>query len=202
MSHKNHSFLVIDDDLVFNQTLCRTLNRRVKETYSAQNMKQALDAVDKYKPDCAVLDLNLGDENGIDFITPMLQRHPNLKILILTGYSSLTTAVKAVKMGAINYLAKPVDVDTILNYLQDEAKSDVNNKNNQDVENYKINEKDDKEREKLLPLSLENLEWEHIQRILSENDGNITVTARKLGMHRRTLQRKLQKKTVRRDRLI
>lgn len=202
MSHKNHSFLVIDDDLVFNQTLCRTLNRRVKETYSAQNMQQALDAVDKYKPDCAVLDLNLGDENGIDFITPMLQRHPNLKILILTGYSSLTTAVKAVKMGAINYLAKPVDVDTILNYLQDEAKSDVNNKNNQDVENYKINEKDDKEREKLLPLSLENLEWEHIQRILSENDGNITVTARKLGMHRRTLQRKLQKKTVRRDRLI
>lgn len=180
--NNNQSFLVIDDDQVFNQTLCRTLNRRNKETYSAETMLEAVDAIDQHKPDCAVLDLNLGDEHGIDFIAPMLAKHPKLKIVVLTGYASLTTAVEAIKMGAWHYLAKPADVDTILRALQ----SDEDKKENK--------------KEELLPLPLENLEWEHLQRVLADNDGNISITARKLGMHRRTLQRKLQKKNIYRNR--
>jgi len=175
--NENQSFIIIDDDEVFNTTLCRALKRKDKHTYSALNSEQALDLVTKSKPppQCAILDLSLGHENGIDLIKPLLKIHPQLKIVVLTGYASLTTAVQAIKLGAWNYLAKPVDVDSILNAF---------NKDNEDIQ----------VENNISPISLKQLEWEHLQRVLAENKGNISETARQLGMHRRTLQRKLKKK--------
>ena len=176
MNIANTSFLIIDDDVIFNQTLCRVITRHGKLAYSATNSQQALKIVKKNKPDCAVLDLNLSTENGINLIKPMLALNPALKIVVLTGYASLTTAVQAIKLGAWNYLAKPVETHAILNAFS---------KGNEEVI-----------AKPMSPNSLKQMEWEHLQRVLSENNGNITVTARKLGLHRRTLQRKLQKKNI------
>ena len=107
----------------------------------------------------------------------LLETIPSIQIVILTGYASIATAVEAIKLGVIQYLTKPTDVDTILNALmQDEADSDI------DIPNK--------------PLPVKRLEWEHLQNVLSENGGNISKAAEQLGMHRRTLQRKLQKKPV------
>jgi len=131
-------------------------------------------------PQCAILDLSLGDENGIDLIKPLLKVHPELKIVVLTGYASLTTAVQAIKLGAWNYLAKPVDVGSILNAFS---------KENDELPQVTIS----------TPISLKQLEWEHLQRVLAENKGNVSETARQLGMHRRTLQRKLKKKNIHSD---
>lgn len=167
--------LVIDDDEVFNRTLCRTLSRRGMETFGAHNAEQALLEVKAQPLDYVVLDLRLGDESGLMLVEPLLAQQPELRILVLTGYASLTTAVQAIKLGAFNYLAKPADPESILKALDMRAEAvpaepDFN------------------------PTPLKQLEWEHLQRVLSENDGNISATARQLGMHRRTLQRKLQKK--------
>ena len=124
-----------------------------------------------------MLDLRLGDDSGIQLIQPLLQIRPDLQIVVLTGYASLSTAVQAIKLGAINYLAKPVNVQSILKAFEDEPPEEVADEN-----------------EEFSPTPLKQLEWEHIQRVLDENEGNISSTARQLGMHRRTLQRKLQKR--------
>ncbi len=166
-------FLVIDDDENFNQILCRALKRQNKQTFSALNGADALAIVKKEPLDGVILDLNLADEQGIDLIKPLLNEQPALTIVVLTGYANLTTAVQAIKLGAWNYLAKPLDTLSILNAFK---------QNQQAV-------KPSPE-----PLSLKQLEWEHLQRVLAENNGNITNTARQLGMYRRTLQRKLKKK--------
>lgn len=122
MSNKNRSFIIIDDDKVFNQTLCRALQRKEKLTIPAFNSEQALATVTDEKPDCAILDLCLGSENGIDLIPPLLKAHPKLKIVVLTGYASLSTAVQAIKLGAWNYSTKHADVGAIIhafNYEKD-----------------------------------------------------------------------------------
>ncbi len=169
---KAQQFLIIDDDPCFNETLCRALTRQQKQTFSALNGQQALQIVKKEIIDCIILDLNLGDEQGIDLIKPLLLEKPSLMIVVLTGYANLTTAVQAIKLGALNYLAKPIDTASILNaFCQNQTPSITNQ-----------------------PLSLKQLEWEHLQRVLADNNGNITNTARQLGMYRRTLQRKLKKK--------
>ena len=122
-----------------------------------------------------MLDLRLERESGLQLIEPLLACRPGLRIVVLTGYASLATAVRAVKLGAVDYLAKPVDAAAILRALNDgEAPAD--------------------ESLQFEPTPLKQLEWEHLQRVLEENGGNISATARQLGMHRRTLQRKLQKK--------
>jgi two-component system response regulator RegA len=174
--NQQQSFIVIDDDDVFNRILCRAITRQGMQTYSALNSAQAIKIVNHYKPDCAVLDLNLITENGIDLIQPLLHKHPTLKIVVLTGYASLTTAVQAIKLGAWNYLAKPIDTLAILKAFNNEDNVLTN--------------------KPLIPISLKQMEWEHLQRVLAENKGNITLTARQLGMHRRTLQRKLKKKNT------
>ena len=109
---------------------------------------------------------------------PLLEASPGVRILVLTGYASIATAVDAVKLGAIQYLAKPVEVDAILTAFEEDANP-----------NFDVAISDE-------PLSVDRLEWEHIQRVLNENDGNISATARALKMHRRTLQRKLSKRPV------
>jgi len=127
------------------------------------------------------LDLNLGRETSLKLIPLLKASHQNIRILMLTGYASITTAVEAIKLGADNYLAKPSDADEILAALLSENQT-------------KLSTTDD--RSKLERMSVRRLEWEHIQKVLQENDGNISATARQLNMHRRTLQRKLQKHPV------
>lgn len=173
------SILVIDDDTVFCQLVKRGLERHNFSVSTAHDMADALTAAKTQQADFILLDLRLGDASGIQLIQPLLEINPNSKIIVLTGYASLTTAVQAVKLGATDYLAKPVDVATIFKAIKETEPQDL--ANNLETENTS-------------PTSLKRLEWEHIQRVLHENDGNISATARQLNMHRRTLQRKLQKK--------
>ena len=172
------SVLVIDDDTVFCQLLQRGLERHDYVVKTAHDETSALQTAETFKADFIFLDLRLGDASGLQLIRPLLDIRGDSKIIVLTGYASLTTAVQAIKQGAINYLAKPVDVATILKTIADPESAEIP----ADIE------------EEASPTSLKRLEWEHIQRVLHENDGNISATARQLNMHRRTLQRKLQKR--------
>src|SRR5690606_35559799 len=124
----------------------------------------------------AVVDLKLAKESGLNLISELKQRQPDLEIVMLTGYSSIPTAVEAIKLGALNYLCKPADAYEI------RAAFDLQLKKQLEIPTK--------------PPSVDRLEWEHIQKVLQENKGNISATARSLGMHRRTLQRKLQKRPV------
>lgn len=172
------SILVIDDDETFNAVLARVLERRGFRVARAATPEQALAAARAASPDAAVLDLNLGSVSGLALIRPLLELVPACRIVVLTGYASIATAVEAIKLGATQYLAKPVEVDAILAAC--EAKPPAA----------------DREAPPSDPLSIERLEWEHIQRILHQHDGNVSATARALKMHRRTLQRKLAKRPV------
>jgi len=171
--------LVIDDDPSFNAILVRTLERRGYAACGARDAQSALDKARELKPGNVILDLNLNGSSGLALIPRLLEIRPDCRIVVLTGYASITTAVDAVKLGAIQYLAKPVEIEAILSAFDDDSDPD-----------FDLPISDD-------PLSVDRLEWEHIQRVLNENDGNISATARALKMHRRTLQRKLSKRPVR-----
>jgi two-component system response regulator RegA len=171
--------LLVDDDVTFCQVLARALNKRGYTTAIAHNGREALEAAATRRPRGAVVDLKLADESGLALIDGLRQELPDLKIVMLTGYASIATAVEAVKLGATHYLCKPATVDEIL------ASFDLVTGNPE----VPVPEQ---------PPSIDRLEWEHIQKVLQDNDGNISATARALGMHRRTLQRKLAKRPVRR----
>jgi len=130
-------------------------------------------------PDYAALDLKMDGDSGLVLLPKLLELDPEMRVVILTGYSSIATAVEAIKRGACNYLCKPADADDVLAALLSE---------HADLDSL-VPEN---------PMSVDRLQWEHIQRVLTEHEGNISATARALGMHRRTLQRKLQKRPVRR----
>lgn len=174
------SILVVDDDPVFNGVLVRALTRRGYEVFAAGDAESTLAAAQAHDPDAVVLDLNLGSVSGLHLIQPLLAAVPGCRIVVLTGYASIATAVEAIKLGATQYLAKPVEVDAIIAVL-DTPEIAVTSDAPPPAD----------------PLSIDRLEWEHIQRILHEHDGNISATARALKMHRRTLQRKLAKRPVR-----
>lgn len=173
--------LLVEDDEVFSRVLSRALGQRDYEVTLADNADSAERLICNEHFPLAILDLNLGGKSSLGLITRLREKNPNCKILMLTGYASIATAVEAIKLGANNYLAKPADVDEILTALLSESHTDD-----------EISE----ETTMLEPMSVRRLEWEHIQKVLNENDGNISATARQLKMHRRTLQRKLQKKPV------
>ena len=172
------TLLVVDDDPAFNRVLLRALGQRGFDTYGATDSEGALELAQDHSPEFIVLDLNIGGESGLKLIRPLLEASPGVRILVLTGYASIATAVDAVKLGAIQYLAKPAEVDAIIKALR--ADDVIIGEHVPDA-----------------PMSVDRLEWEHIQRVLAENDGNISATARALQMHRRTLQRKLSKRPVR-----
>jgi two-component system response regulator RegA len=172
------NYLVVDDDEAFNGVLTRALSRRGFNVRGALSAAAALAAAAAAAPDRVVLDLNLGGVSGLGLIAPLLAINPQCRIVVLTGYASIATAVDAIKLGAVQYLAKPADVDAILGALDGTARPDP------------AQELD------AAPMSVERLEWEHIQRVLLEHDNNISATARALNMHRRTLQRKLAKRPV------
>ncbi len=173
--------LLVDDDAVFTRVLGRALNARGFTVHSAASSGEAivqLSVDGGLRPDFAILDLNLGGSSGLRLIGAVRQANPECRIVVLTGYASISTAVDAIKLGADQYLAKPVEVDAIVRSLTGVQAPD-----------------DDDAGESTLSVS--RLEWEHIQRVLAENGGNISATARALKMHRRTLQRKLAKRPVR-----
>ncbi|WP_020210145.1 response regulator transcription factor [Gilvimarinus chinensis] len=172
----NNSLLIIDDDITFGEILQRSLRRRGFDAAFASNSFDALQLLQQRHYARAVVDLKIGSESGLDVVKELLNRQEDIEIVVLTGYSSIATAVHAIKAGACNYLCKPADADEILAAFSDS-----------EAEAVEITAQ---------PPSVDRLAWEHIQKVLSEHDGNISATARALGMHRRTLQRKLNKRPV------
>lgn len=177
----NRCILIVDDDEVFANTLARSFALKQIQTCVAMNKEQAMLAVSQQQFTDITLDLNLGEQSGLQLIAQLRKLQPQANLLVLTGYASIATTVQAIKLGADNYLAKPADSATILRAL-DEDVLDIN-----------MNEGDCAE---FQTMSVSRLEWEHIQRVFNEHDGNVSATARALNMHRRTLQRKLAKKPV------
>jgi two-component system response regulator RegA len=169
------TFLLVDDDEVFTQVLARALSKRGHQVLTACNSEEALQLAGSHPVTKALIDLKMEGETGLQLI-PELKKLPAPPIIVmLTGYSSIATTVEAIKLGAINYLCKPASIEEILNAFNTGNAVTI----------------------PASPPSVDRLEWEHIQKVLNEHEGNISATARALGMHRRTLQRKLQKKPVR-----
>ncbi|AJY50764.1 response regulator transcription factor [Halomonas sp. KO116] len=179
MQTRDQRLLIVDDDEMFCHVLNRALTRRGYEVIVAHNADQALAMAAQYLPTMATLDLKLENSSGLKLLPELLAISPQCRIVVLTGYSSIATAVEAIKLGAVNYLCKPVDADDVLTAFERQSGDpDIELADN--------------------PPSINRITWEHIQKVLQEHDGNISATARALGMHRRTLQRKLQKRPVRR----
>lgn len=176
MNQSTIDFLIADDDPTFLQVLERALVKRGFSVVTALNLASTLQQTQQQQFEKAIIDLKLGGDSGLYLIRELKQYQPDIEIVMLTGYSSISTAVEAIKLGATNYLCKPADVQDILAAFTGQTNTTI--------------EAD------YTPHSIERLEWEHIQKVLQENEGNISATARSLGMHRRTLQRKLQKRPV------
>lgn len=172
----NQRLLLVDDDEAFTHAAERVLRRHGFDTSVAHNIETALRIADAALP-YAIVDLRMGNQSGLALVPRLRMVNPQMRILVLTGYASIATAVDAIKLGADNYLAKPADATAIVAALHRSAATQI------PLET--------------APLSIERLEWEHIQRVLGEHAGNISATARALNMHRRTLQRKLAKRPAR-----
>ena len=170
------NLLLVDDDAALSRVLARALSARGFAVQSADSQAACTALLAQgYLPDFVLLDLNLAGGSGLKLIEPLLRVNADCTIVVLTGYASISTAVDAIKLGAHQYLAKPVEVDAITRALLQD----------QDPGTEVAPEE---------TLSVPRLEWEHIQRVLADNGGNISATARALKMHRRTLQRKLAKR--------
>jgi two-component system, response regulator RegA len=176
MCTEDRKLLVIDDDETFREILARSLRRENFNVITAGTPADGLSACRAHDPEYILLDLNLAGQSGLNLVQPLLEISPGARIVILTGYASIQTAVTALKLGAAQYLPKPARVIDIIKVLTEDTL---------DIPDYH----GDADR-----LTVQHLEWEYIQRILAEHDGNITATAKALKMHRRTLQRKLLKK--------
>lgn len=172
------SVLVVDDDEIFCEVLADALENRGYLAITAHNISAGMDQAEKHEPEYAVVDLRIGQESGLVLAEKLHTLDENTRIVILTGYASVATAVEAIKLGAVHYLTKPADADEILAALhKDEGDANIPVSDS--------------------PLTVKRLEWEHLQKVLNECEGNISAAARKLRMHRRTLQRKLAKRPVR-----
>ena len=181
MTGPNRNILIVEDDELFARVMSKALKNRGFNSSYASSGEEAKGIIKDDNFDFAILDLNLGGESSLELIPILKDTFSQIRILILTGYASIATAVEAIKLGADNYLAKPADTDEILAAMVANFGEESTSHNFED---------------KLETMSVRRLEWEHIQRVLMENNGNISATARQLNMHRRTLQRKLQKKPV------
>jgi two-component system response regulator RegA len=169
--------LLVDDDRTFLGVLSKAMGKRGYDVMSSTTIKDAVSQARNVMPAMAVVDLKLEGESGLDLIPLLIDINPEMNIIVLTGYSSIATAVTAIKRGASDYLSKPVTAGDVIKALSGESQT------NEVLEEFS-------------PMSVERMEWEHIQKVLKENDGNVSATARSLGMYRRTLQRKLAKKPV------
>lgn len=171
------SLFYLEDDAALASATQRVLRKRGFVVRHFASLAEARSAAAEESYQLALLDLKLADGSGMALIEELVARFPAIRIVVLTGYASIATAVQAIKMGAVNYLSKPASIEQILNAFDEHASPPA-----------------DLAAADVLPLR--RLEWEHIQQALQDNKGNISATARQLKMHRRTLQRKLSKKPV------
>ena len=172
------SLLLVDDDETFCRVLKKALTRRGFDVMVAHEVEAALILAESSPPEFAVVDLKMPGTSGLTLVKRLKELDEETRIVMLTGFASIATAVEAIKLGATHYLAKPADAGQIIAAFEREGG-------------------DDEVQVTPQPLSVDRLEWEHIQRVLAEHQGNISATARALKMHRRTLQRKLGKHPVR-----
>ena len=171
------TLLLVDDDAVFVNRLARAMERRGFQPVVAETVRAALDSVARRPAAYAVVDLRLEDGSGLDVVDALREARPDARIVVLTGYGAIATAVAAVKMGATDYLAKPADADEVTNALLSSDRALPPPPEN--------------------PMSADRVRWEHIQRVYEQCDRNVSETARRLHMHRRTLQRILAKRSPR-----
>jgi two-component system response regulator RegA len=169
------TLLLVDDDNDFLSVLAIAMRKRGFTVSTANCAETAYEQAKIDPPEFAVLDLKMPGNSGLVLVRQLASLQAGTKIVVLTGYASIATAIEAIKLGATHYLAKPIDADEIVAAFERQS-------GNETIELASN------------PLSVNRLEWEHIQRVLAENEGNISATARSLNMHRRTLQRKLGKK--------
>lgn len=168
--------LIVEDDRPFLTRLARAMEGRGFEVSQADSVAEGMNLVRRESFDYAVVDMRLGDGNGLDVVQALQKKAPETRAIVLTGYGNIATAVTAVKMGAVDYLAKPADADDIYNALVSGGDHPEPPEN---------------------PMSADRVRWEHIQRVYELCDRNVSETARRLNMHRRTLQRILAKRAPR-----
>ena len=171
------TLLIVEDDRSFLQRLAKALEQRGFTVETAETVAEGLLQVERAAPAFAIVDMRLGDGNGLDVISALKRRRPEARGIIMTGYGNIATAVTAVKLGAVDYLAKPVDADDVVAALLAQDRKDIDPPEN--------------------PMSADRVRWEHIQRIYELCGRNVSETARRLNMHRRTLQRILAKRAPR-----
>lgn len=170
----DRSLLIVEDDKPFQQRLARAMESRGFTVRTADSVADGLQQVETSAPAFAVVDMRLGDGNGLDVISALKKRRPDVRAIVLTGYGNIATAVESVKLGAVDYIAKPADADDVVNALLA-----ADGKKVEPPEN---------------PMSADRVRWEHIQRVYELCGRNVSETARRLNMHRRTLQRILAKR--------
>ena len=170
--------LLVDDDETFCFVLKPALEKRNFSVSVAYDIEEGFILAEKFEPEYAIIDLRIGHQSGLEMVEKLIALDSNTNIVVLTGFASIATAVEAIKLGALHYLTKPANADEIVNSLYKTTGNSA----------VSINEN---------PLSIKRLEWEHLQKVLMQYDGNISAAARALNMHRRTLQRKLDKRPVR-----
>ena len=175
--YKDKSLLIVDDDNPFRERLARAMGKKGFVVTQAESVKKGIDSLKITKPAFAVIDLRLNDGNGLEVVKKIQSLNNKSRIIMLTGYGNITTAVAAIKHGAIDYLAKPADADDVEKALLADPKSKA-----QPPEN---------------PMTADRVKWEHIHRVFELCNRNVSETARRLKMHRRTLQRILSKKSPR-----
>ena len=171
------SLLIVEDDRPFLQRLARAMETRGFDVAQAASVAEGLGEVRGRDFDYAVVDMRLGDGNGLDVVEAIKKKSPGTRAVVLTGYGNIATAVTAVKLGAVDYLAKPADADDVFNALVQSDGEHADPPEN--------------------PMSADRVRWEHIQRVYELCDRNVSETARRLNMHRRTLQRILAKRAPR-----
>src|ERR1700712_5992827 len=171
------SLLIVDDDGPFLRRLARAMETRGFQVETAESVAEGVAKSKAHPPKYAVVDLRLGDGNGLDVIAAIRQRRDDTRIIVLTGYGNIATAVTAVKLGAVDYLSKPADADDVINALLADGEARPEPPEN--------------------PMSADRVRWEHIQRVYEMCERNVSETARRLNMHRRTLQRILAKRAPR-----
>ncbi len=175
--NESNNLLLVDDDRPFLQRLGRAMEGRGFIVAMADSVAGGLASVRVEAPDYAIIDMRLNDGNGLDVVEAIRVKKPGARVIVLTGYGNIATAVTAVKLGAIDYLAKPADADEVYAAL--------------------MRSPDDKAPPPENPMSADRVRWEHIQRVYELCDRNVSETARRLNMHRRTLQRILAKRAPR-----
>lgn len=171
---ENTSLLLVDDDITFCHVLGRALERRGYTVSMAHSVEQALPLIQENPPEYAVVDLKMGGTSGLMLVKALHEIDQATRIVVLTGYASIATAVEAIKLGATQYLSKPANADEVVAAFGHHASAET---------------------QLIVQIpTVDQMEWEHIQRVFHEYQGNVSATARALNMHRRTLQRKLLKR--------